>query len=103
MSPIQHELLTRHKNKKLIQNLQDQITPLYNHVQSAFMDYSKRLTAKENKFVSMIGDFWKKNTQAESFKEKDNYLTGIEVVNYTKEAQIEFTFRYYNNALRKEV
>ena len=64
MSPIQHELLTRHRNKELIQNLQDQITPLYNRVQAEFIDYSKQLTAKESKFVSMIGDFWKKKTQA---------------------------------------
>lgn len=41
---------------------------------------------------SIIGDFFKKSIYKTSFNEKDNYLTGIEVANYSKEDQIKFTF-----------
>lgn len=33
----------------------------------------------------MIGDFFKKKMKTKQFEEKDRFLTGIEIVNYTKE------------------
>lgn len=44
MSPIQFELETRHKNKSLINNLNNQITPLYNQVFAKFSTFSLKLT-----------------------------------------------------------
>lgn len=39
----------------------------------------------ESKYTSMIGDFFKKKMKTKHFEEKDRFLTGIEIVNYTKE------------------
>ncbi len=44
MSPIQDELDKRQKNKDMIRNLNDQITPLYNQVRSKFLEFSDKLT-----------------------------------------------------------
>jgi|688.fasta_scaffold982473_1 hypothetical protein len=84
MSPIQDELEKRHKNKDMIKNLNDQITPLYNQVKAKFLDFSEKLTKTENKYTSIIGDFFKKRIDKTNFSTKDNFLTGIEIINYSK-------------------
>ena len=68
----------------MIQNLNEQITPLYNQVRAKFLDFSERLTKEENKYTSIIGDFFKKRIDRNSFSAKDNFLTGIEIINYSK-------------------
>jgi hypothetical protein len=44
MSPIQDELDKRQKNKEMIRNLSEQVTPLYNQVRSKFLEFSEKLT-----------------------------------------------------------
>jgi hypothetical protein len=38
----------------------------------------------ESKFTSVIGDFFKKKMKGKEFEEKDRFLTGIEIANYSK-------------------
>lgn len=46
------------------------------------------LTKMENKVTSVIGDFFRKKVKSKEFEEKDRFLTGIEIVNYSKAQQI---------------
>jgi hypothetical protein len=103
VSPIQYELENRLKNKEMIRNLNDQITPLYNQVRSKFLEFSEKLTKTENKWGSIIGDFFKKTVSKTSFSEKDNFLTGIEVINYSKDQQIDYTFAYYTANIQNKL
>jgi hypothetical protein len=48
------------------------------------MDFSDKLTVTEGKWSSVVGDFFQKKIRKANFQEKDNYLTGIEIVNYSK-------------------
>ena len=63
----------------MIKNLIDQITPLYNQVRAKFLEFSDKLTKAENKYASIIGDFFKKRIDKNNFSTKDNFLTGIEI------------------------
>lgn len=44
---------------------------------------------------SIIFDGFCKVFSSESFKKKDLFLTGLENIEYTKQAQVEFTASYY--------
>ena len=61
------------------------------------MKYSTLLTQCENKITSMFGDFFSKRFNSEVFTEKDRFLTGIEIINYSKDEQINFTIKYYRD------
>lgn len=51
----------------MIKNLNDQITPLYNQVRAKFLEFSEKLTKTENKWGSIIGDFFQKNVNKSKF------------------------------------
>ena len=95
MSPIQWELDARKENKEIIENLKKQVEPLYRRVSERFNEYSQLLTHTENAKWSMFTDFFSKTFTKSDFKKKDNFLTGIEVEDYTKDEQIQFTAEWY--------
>ncbi len=75
--------------------LQKTIQELYNEVTKAWSDYSKKLTAQEDKILSIIGDKFSSIFNNNERKSKDNFLIGIETIDYKKNEQIAFTFEKY--------
>ncbi len=52
---------------------------------------------------SIVGDFFRKKIDKDNFSEKDNFLTGIEIINYSKEEQIAYTYKYYTSNIQKKI
>lgn len=63
MSPIQDKIEERTqkgKNTDQVVNLSEQVDSLYKKVKSRFIELSTQLTENENKYKSMIGDWFAK-------------------------------------------
>jgi hypothetical protein len=81
MSPIQDQIEERTqkgKNKDQVLNLSRQVEPLYSQVKAKFIELSAQLTESENKYQSIVFDWFAKKFAKETIKEKDLFLTGIE-------------------------
>jgi hypothetical protein len=105
MSPIQHELEVRKKNREMINNLNEQVTPLYKQVSEKFGKLSQDLTKVENKPISIVSDFFSRNMWNTGYATKEKFLSGIEGPgnDYLKDEQIEYTVSYYKDKIQKEL
>lgn len=78
----------------IVENLKQTVASLYGKVSARWAEYSQKLTEIENSVGSMIYDRLYKTFSSESYGQRESFLTGIENIEYTKQAQVEFTDSY---------